>query len=143
MKALNRKKFLQIPAVKRERMRALCGASVFGICFSNGHSLALPSKFSRRVFLSQISAFGLVAPAKALQNKNDALCGTGFFTHIYEYKCTEIGDIEDEGASKGLSSTEESSIDGLMSKFDLGSVETQSTDSEPETGSRDSSPKME
>jgi hypothetical protein len=80
-----------------------------------------------------------VAPAKALQEKNDVLCGTGFFTHIFEYKCTEIGDIEDEGTSKGLSSTEESSIDALMSKFDVGSVEIQSTDSAPETGSRDSS----
>jgi hypothetical protein len=87
-------------------MRALSVASVFAICFSCGHSLALSSKSSRRIFLSQISAFGFVAPAKALQEKNDVLCGTGFFTHIFEYKCTEIGDIEDEGTSKGLSSTE-------------------------------------
>jgi hypothetical protein len=25
------------------------------------------------------------------------LCGTGFFTNIWQYKCTDLGDIEDEG----------------------------------------------
>ena len=84
------------------------------------NSLALLSTASsRRVFLAQATTFGLVAPANALQSKNEALCGTGFFTNIWQYKCTEIGDIEDEGDSKELSTFEESSINSLMSKFNF------------------------
>ena len=90
-------------------------------------SLALPLKDSRRDFLGQAFILGLSSPAFALQEKNEALCGTGFFTNIWQYKCTEIGDIEDEGESKALSTNEESSIDSLMTKFNLeASPETKS-----------------
>ena len=57
------------------------------------------------------------SPAHALKQKNEALCGTGFFEHIYEYKCTAIGDIEDEGYSKGLSQAETGLTDSLMGKL--------------------------
>jgi hypothetical protein len=55
--------------------------------------------------------------ALALKKKNEVLCGTGFFEHIYEYKCTSIGDIEDEGTSKELSRAETGVTDNLMGKF--------------------------
>ena len=57
----------------------------------------------------------------ALKQKNEALCGTGFFEHIYEYKCTAIGDIEDEGYSKGLSQAETGLTDSLMGKLGVDS----------------------
>jgi len=56
-------------------------------------------------------------PSRALKKKNEALCGTGFFEHIYEYRCTNIGDISDEGASKGLNEGETDLADSLMSKL--------------------------
>jgi len=73
---------------------------------------------------SAVALFGLLSAtpaAHALKKKNEALCGTGFFEHIYEYKCTAIGDIEDEGTSKGLSQSETGLTDSLMGKLDLGS----------------------
>ena len=56
--------------------------------------------------------------AMALKPNNEALCGTGFFTNIAQYKCTDIGDISDEGQSRKTTAEEESRLDGLMSKFD-------------------------
>ena len=55
--------------------------------------------------------------ADALKPQNEALCGTGFFEHIYEYKCTAIGDIEDEGSVKAMSSDEVGLTDSLMEKL--------------------------
>ena len=81
--------------------------------------MVVPLTFSRRDFLGHACILGLASPAFALQEKNEALCGTGFFTNIWQYKCTEIGDIEDEGESKALSTNEKSSIDSLMIKFNL------------------------
>lgn len=57
------------------------------------------------------------SPALALKPKNEALCGTGFFEHIYEYKCTAIGDIEDEGTSRVMSKDENGLTDSLMGKL--------------------------
>ena len=75
----------------------------------------------RTVFtLATMATMALLAPASpalALKPKNEALCGTGFFEHIYEYKCTAIGDIEDEGYSKSLSQAESGLTDGLMGKL--------------------------
>jgi len=56
-------------------------------------------------------------PVLALKQKNEALCGTGFFEHIYEYKCTAIGDIQDEGMSKTMSQAETGVTDSLMGKL--------------------------
>ena len=63
---------------------------------------------------------GNVANA-VVDERNELLCGTGFFTNIYQYKCTEIGDIENEGKSKDLSSSELSSVSSLMDKLELSS----------------------
>jgi hypothetical protein len=89
---------------------------------------------NRRSFLSLPSLLILPAAtiamtvdpkdANAIKPKNDALCGTGFFEHIYEFKCTAIGDIEDEGSSKKMDSNEVGISDGLMGKLGLPSEAT-------------------
>lgn len=87
-----------------------------------------PISLDRRSVLERAGGFAavaalvpglVVAPPQALavKKKNEALCGTGFFEHIYEYKCTSIGDIQDEGYSKGLNSAESGLTDSLMGKL--------------------------
>merc|ERR1712238_96225 len=71
------------------------------------------------LFLTIMMAATVPTPALALRNKNEALCSTGFFEHIYEYKCTSIGDIEDEGTSKKLGQVEINVADNLMAKLGL------------------------
>lgn len=69
--------------------------------------------------------FGIIAQssgADALEKRNEALCGTGFFTNIAQYKCTEIGDISGDGKAKELSKEEESSVGSLMGKLGLDDV---------------------
>lgn len=78
---------------------------------------------SRREFVAR-SLFGLAAiqstPVFALKERDEALCSTGFFTNIWEFRCTEIGDISDEGASRDLSSSELGATESLMSKLNVG-----------------------
>ena len=62
--------------------------------------------------------------ASALQPRNEVLCGTGLFEHFLEYRCTPIGDIEDEGISKGLSDAEETAAESLLSKLFVGDTTT-------------------
>jgi hypothetical protein len=81
-----------------------------------------PSLRRRQLLVKQsASTFAFLlsttSPALALQEKNEALCNTGFFTNIWQYKCTDLGDIEDEGKSRKLSSSEESATESLMSKL--------------------------
>jgi hypothetical protein len=57
--------------------------------------------------------------ANALEKRNEALCATGFFVNIYQYKCTDIGDIEEDGKPKELSKEEDSSVNSLMGKLGL------------------------
>lgn len=57
--------------------------------------------------------------AHALQEKNEVLCNTGFFTNVGAWYCTDIGNIGDEGKSKALSDEANSRVDSLMSKFDF------------------------
>ena len=72
--------------------------------------------------------------ANALQEKNEALCNTGFFTNVGAWYCTDIGNIGDEGKSKPLAGKEEASVDSLLSKFDLGaSGSDNNEDSKEET----------
>jgi hypothetical protein len=87
-------------------------------------ALALsPPPSSRRSFLSAttlVGTWGLAKPAcHALQERNEALCGTGFFTNIWQYKCTDLGDIEDEGMAKDLSDEDQGTVDSLMAKLNL------------------------
>ena len=57
--------------------------------------------------------------AHALKDRNEALCSTGFFTNIALYKCTEIGDISDEGKSRSLSNEQQGRLSSLMDKMGL------------------------
>ena len=84
-------------------------------------------ELSRRNIIRGLSSAALIGsillnpqsnrPALALKPNNEALCGTGFFTNIAQYKCTDIGDISDEGKSRKVSAEEDSRMDSLMSKF--------------------------
>jgi len=58
-----------------------------------------------------------VTPAEAVKPRNAALCDTGLFDNLMEYRCTPLGNIEDEGTSRNLSEKEESAADSLMSKL--------------------------
>ena len=83
-------------------------------------------------------------PASALKPNNEALCGTGFFTNIAQYKCTDIGDISDEGQSRKTTAEEESRLDGLMSKFgdlDLPSSSSSGADEQGESSDDSASAK--
>ena len=89
------------------------------------------------------------SPALALKPKNEALCGTGFFEHIYEYKCTAIGDIEDEGTSRAMSKDENGLTDSLMGKLGFDSSDDafqpqqQSSSSSTDKKSDSTKPKKE
>jgi len=50
------------------------------------------------------------------------LCGTGFFEHFNEFRCTPIGDISDEGTVKALSAKEDGISDGLLGKLGVGDL---------------------
>ena len=66
------------------------------------------------------------------------LCGTGFFTNIAQYKCTEIGDISQDGKVKPLSASEEGSMESLLGK--LGMEEAKSVDDSSEVSGPSESP---
>jgi hypothetical protein len=91
-----------------------------------------PQKASRRSFLAGttfVGLWGLATPeTHALQERNEALCGTGFFTNIWQYKCTDLGDIEDEGMAKELSHEDQGTVDSLMAKLNLEIVNVKDTD---------------
>ena len=91
-----------------------------------------PKPNNRRTFVSQ--TLGILTltsatyttqtqQAHALQERNEALCGTGFFEHFNEFKCTPIGDISDEGTTKSLSDNEMKQVDSLMGKLGMMDVE--------------------
>ena len=93
---------------------------------TQSESMAIPDRLasSRRIFINSVSCSGLASiiglplPADALKEKNEALCGTGFFTNIALYRCTEIGDISDEGKAGELTKNQEGKVDSLMSKLE-------------------------
>jgi cell division protein FtsI/penicillin-binding protein 2 len=58
-----------------------------------------------------------VNDASALEARNEVLCGTGFFTNIAQYKCTDIGDISDEGKAKKMNEQELGSMESLLGKM--------------------------
>jgi hypothetical protein len=67
----------------------------------------------------QFPIMALPLAAHALQEKNKVLYTTGFFTNVGAWYCMDIGNIGDEGKSKGLSNEAEARVDLLMSKFDF------------------------
>lgn len=93
-----------------------------------------PQKLSRRSFLSGttlVGIWGIATPATyALQERNEALCGTGFFTNIWQYKCTDLGDIEDEGKAKELSDEDQGTVDSLLAKLNFESAGLKDTKEE-------------
>ena len=81
----------------------------------------------------------LSPPAYAVKERNEVLCGTGFFTNIAQYVCTEIGDISDErGSGRALNQQELESTDSLMDKLSLGSTSTSPTSSSTTSSSSSS-----
>lgn len=84
-----------------------------------GRQLALPT-------VIVVAAMIPTQPASALQERNEALCNTGFFTNVGAWYCTDIGNIGDEGKPQPMSGGEEASIDSLMGKF--GSLDAFSED---------------
>jgi len=70
---------------------------------------------AKTIFLSR--------PAYAVKERNEVLCGTGFFTNIAQYVCTDIGDISDErGPGRSLNQQELQSTDSLMDKLSIRST---------------------
>lgn len=66
--------------------------------------------------------------AQALQARNEMLCGTGFFTNIAQYKCTEIGDISQDGKVQSLTPAEEGSMQSLLDKLGVDATTTTEED---------------
>ncbi|KAG7363197.1 hypothetical protein IV203_026557 [Nitzschia inconspicua] len=68
-------------------------------------------------------------PAWALKPRNEALCGTGLFTNFLEYRCTDLGDISDEGQKTSFSNTNDAgTADSLLSKLNLGVEDNSNVD---------------
>lgn len=92
----------------------------------------IPSSYRRTLFFQAMivgaTTIGATKTSHALTAKNEALCGTGFFTNIAQYRCTDIGDISDEGKSKNLSTNQEMATDSLLSKLDLSTDDNTATD---------------
>jgi len=80
-----------------------------------------------------------VQPALALKERNEALCGTGFFTNIAQYMCTDIGDISDEGKSRKITDSELSSMDSLLGKLGAPEETVQKNDQVQDMGKETSS----
>ncbi|KAL3815650.1 hypothetical protein ACHAXA_006925 [Cyclostephanos tholiformis] len=67
----------------------------------------------------QVPNMAMPPAAHALQERNEVLCNTGFFTNVGAWYCTDIGNIGDEGKSKALSDDARARVDSLMSKFNF------------------------
>lgn len=78
------------------------------------------SRPSRRQFASSLSLLLLSQPSlpvHATQPRNEALCGTGFFTNFMPEKCTDLGDITEDGAATKMSSKELDQTSSLLDKL--------------------------
>lgn len=69
-------------------------------------------------------------PANAIKPRNEALCNTGLFENFLEFRCTPLGNIEDEGYSKAMSKREQAMTDSLLSKLSFSSDGTTETRTE-------------
>jgi len=78
---------------------------------------------NRRVLLAAgfFPFVGTNTEAMALQPRNEPLCSTGLFENFMEYKCTPIGDIQDEGFSRDLTPAEAAETDSLLTKLGVSS----------------------
>jgi hypothetical protein len=89
---------------------------------SRGSVVIVHAMNHRRALLGAavLTTTSLIVPtegAMALKTKDEMLCGTGFFTNIAQYKCTELGDIWDEGKPKEFNAQELGSMESLMGKI--------------------------
>lgn len=107
------------------------GASAFTKSIDNVNNristtrlLLRENESNRRTIL--VGAFGLCSfasfvgspsDAQAVQPRNEVLCDSGLFDNFLEYRCTPLGNIEDEGAGRKLSESEESTTNSLISKL--------------------------
>jgi hypothetical protein len=80
--------------------------------------------FVSAAWFTSVGLMGGANEAQAVKPRNEMLCGTGFFTNIWQYKCTDLGDIEDEGKIKAMSAEEETKMDSLMGKLSMGGGES-------------------
>jgi len=70
--------------------------------------------------------------AHAVQPRNEVLCSTGFFENIWQYKCTELGDIEQDGKAADLNAQESQQADSLLGKLMLETETKEPKPKEPE-----------
>jgi len=103
---------------KSARTAVVTSAAVATTTFLSGFDTTITSGFVG--LPPQVVVLAGPPSAWAVQPKNEALCGTGFFTNIWEYRCTSIGDIGDVGRPGELTETEQSAADALLSKFGSG-----------------------
>lgn len=109
----------------------LCSQTVSMVV--NHHQSSSKTSSSKRralFFFGAASTFLPPPPAQAIQERNELLCGTGFFTNIGAWYCTELGNIADEGKSGELSKQQDQTADSLMSKLGVSdtSIESESSD---------------
>ena len=98
----------------------LCSESVFGYSpFLTRRSWVSKANAAASSLIFGVAMTEQPPVANALEKRNEVLCGTGFFTNIAQYKCTDIGDISGDGKAKELSKDEESSVGSLMGKLGL------------------------
>ena len=104
------------------------------------HPHAAPTVITRRPALgwgttTVAALIGGGASAHAVQPRNEALCNTGLFEHFLEYRCTPLGNIQDEGQTKALSSQEQVTTDSLLSKLSLEDSHTTASSTNSGSGS--------
>jgi hypothetical protein len=112
---------------------SLCSQTVSMVVNRHQSSSKTPSICSSKrralLFFGAASTFLVVPPpAQAIQERNELLCGTGFFTNIGQWYCTDLGNIADEGNPGELSKQQDKTADSLMDK--LGLSDASSTDTE-------------
>jgi hypothetical protein len=76
-----------------------------------------------------------------LQPRNEPLCATGLFEHFLEYKCTPIGDIQDEGVPRAWTAAEVAATESLLSKLGVAASSDIKEEKEESSSSRVKLPK--
>jgi len=83
---------------------------------TNDPTIKRRSILATALLLPSVIVIG-ATPVRAVKPRNEALCDTGLFDNFLEYRCTPLGNIEDEGAGRKMSESEESATNSLMSKL--------------------------
>ncbi|GMH99503.1 hypothetical protein TrLO_g5871 [Triparma laevis f. longispina] len=114
-------RFLEVEVWMDSKMRAKTYENSFWSNLFGGSSSSRRDTVKSLLFFGTSVSGLTLAPkrASATKPRNEALCSTGLFTNFMPERCTDLGDITDDGFSKDLSDSESAGIDSLMSKFDL------------------------